>query len=221
MPLLLITVLRPMYGTLAHLAGSADSSGTDQAAAGMAVMFSLLALKVVGASMLNERTWNTWDRLRASPAGSGEILLGKAIPHVRRNVAQRTILFGFAAIAFGLRPAVGWWTLAVCIAAWSACVLLLGTAASHPLARSPPNSALPATCSPSSQPSSPARSSPARSSHNGFNTSPHLPVWAISPTKPPSSTTAQAFREQLRDLGGVGVIGIIQGIIINNRHREA
>ena len=136
MPLLLITVLRPLYAAVGHTAGGPVVSGINQAAAGMAVMFSLFALKVVGASMLNERTWNTWDRLRASPAGAGEILLGKALPMYGALLAQQIILFGFAALVFGLRPASGWWTLAVCVFAWSTCVLLLGTAAST-LARSP------------------------------------------------------------------------------------
>ena len=80
--------------------------------------------------MLNERTWGTWDRLRTSPARLGEILLGKALPMYGAIVLQQTILFGFAAIVYGLRPAGGWWALFVAGLAWSACVLLLGTAVS-------------------------------------------------------------------------------------------
>lgn len=136
MPLLLITVLRPLYVAVGQLSGHPALPGIDQAAAGMAVMFSLFALKVVGASMLNERTWNTWDRLRSSPAGPGEILLGKALPMYVALLVQQTVLFGFSALVFGLSPIHGWWALAACIPAWAACVLLLGTAAST-LARSP------------------------------------------------------------------------------------
>jgi ABC-2 type transport system permease protein len=51
-------------------------------------------------------------------------------------LVQQAVLFGFAAGAFDFRPNEGWWRLAGCAAAWSACVLLLGTAAST-LARSP------------------------------------------------------------------------------------
>ena len=131
MGLLLITVTRPLYAAL----GGAGS-GIDQAAAGMAVMFSLFALKVAAAHLLNERTWLTWDRLRATPAGFGEILLGKAVPIYASLVAQQLILFGFAAAAFGLHPRAGWGALLVCALAWSACVLLLG-AGSSTLARSP------------------------------------------------------------------------------------
>jgi ABC-2 type transport system permease protein len=102
----------------------------------MAVMFSLFALKVGAAQLLNERTWHTWDRLRTSPAGFGEILVGKSLPILVAIAVQQALLFGFAAAAFGLRPSAGWWALAVCALAWSGCVLCLGLGAST-LARSP------------------------------------------------------------------------------------
>jgi ABC-2 type transport system permease protein len=150
MGLLLITVTRPLYVALDRLtpvsattvsATTASATGpgvlgTDQAAAGMAVMFSLFALKVGAAHLLNERTWHTWDRLRSSPAGFGEILAGKSLPLFAAILAQQAVLFGVTAAAFGLHPRAGWPVLAACAAAWSACVLLLGTGAST-LARTP------------------------------------------------------------------------------------
>lgn len=51
-------------------------------------------------------------------------------------LAQQVVLFGFSALVFGLHPRGGWWALAVCVPAWSTCVLLLGTTAST-LAHSP------------------------------------------------------------------------------------
>jgi ABC-2 type transport system permease protein len=129
MGILLITVTRPLYRDL-------GGNGTDQAAAGMSVMFSLFALKVAAAHLLNERTWHTWDRLRATPAGFGEILLGKAVPIYGAILAQQALLLGFAVATFGLHPRAGWWALAACVLAWSACVLLLGVGTST-LARSP------------------------------------------------------------------------------------
>ncbi len=136
MAVLLMTATRPMYSALGHLIAGLPALGIDQAAAGMAVMFSLFALKVVGAHLLNERTWNTWDRLRATPAPFGEILFGKALPLYGAIVVQQAVLFGFAAVVFGLSPRAGWWALVLCGLGWSACVLLLGTAAST-LARTP------------------------------------------------------------------------------------
>ena len=134
MGLLLITATRPLYGALGRVGAGEAETGIDLAAAGMAVMFSLFALKVGAAQLLNERTWRTWDRLRTSPAGFGEILAGKSVPILAALAAQQAILFGFAAAAFGLHPRAGWW--AACALAWSACVLVLGLAAST-LARTP------------------------------------------------------------------------------------
>jgi ABC-2 type transport system permease protein len=136
MGLLLITVLRPLYADLDRGLPKGAATGVDQAAAGMAVMFSLFALKVGAAHLLNERTWRTWDRLRASPASFGQILVGKTLPIFGAVVVQQAILFGFAAAAFGLRPHAGWCALFGCILAWSACVLFLGIGAST-LARTP------------------------------------------------------------------------------------
>jgi ABC-2 type transport system permease protein len=137
MGLLLITATRPLYAALSHLVGiGSGESGIDRAAAGMAVMFSLFALKVGAAQLLNERTWHTWDRLRTSPAGFGEILVGKSLPILVAIAVQQALLFGFAAVAFGLHPRAGWLALAACALAWSGCVLFLGVGAST-LARSP------------------------------------------------------------------------------------
>jgi ABC-2 type transport system permease protein len=136
MGLLLMTVTRPLYVVLDHLDAAPAAAGTDQAAAGMAVMFSLFALKVGAAHLLNERTWRTWDRLRSSPAGFGEILGGKALPIFVAILAQQAVLFGVGTAAFGLHPRAGWPALAACALAWSACVLLLGTGAAT-LARTP------------------------------------------------------------------------------------
>ena len=136
MGLLLITVTRPLYVALDRQAPAPAAAGTGQAAAGMAVMFSLFALKVGAAHLLNERTWHTWDRLRSSPAGFGEILAGKSLPIFIAILGQQAVLFGVTAAAFGLRPSAGWLALAACAVAWSACVLLLGAGAST-LARTP------------------------------------------------------------------------------------
>jgi ABC-2 type transport system permease protein len=134
MPLLLIVVLRPMFGALAgpHPA----LGGTAQATCGMAVMFALFALKTVGSMLLDERTWHTWDRVRASPARFGEILAAKALPMFCALLVQQTILFAFAIAVFGLTPAASWWPVVVVVVVWSACILVLGTAAAT-LLRSP------------------------------------------------------------------------------------
>ena len=128
MPLLLMVVLQPTLEWLSRVSAS-DAGGTGQAAAGMAVMFSLFALKLVGADVLQERTWHTWDRLRASPARLGDVLIGKAVPLLGVLVAHQFVIFGFAVAVFGLRPAGSWWAVVPVVVVWSSCVLVLGAAA--------------------------------------------------------------------------------------------
>ena len=136
-PIALASVIRPMMSVLSRLDPTQLIDGTGQATAGMAVMFSLFVLKLVGASLLEERvSWHTWEKVRSSPAGLGEILVGKALPMFGFLLLQQAVLFGFSAVAFGLRPALSWWALPVAAATWSLCILSLGTAAST-LARTP------------------------------------------------------------------------------------
>jgi ABC-2 type transport system permease protein len=136
-PLVLVSVIRPMMTLISQLDPSRLINGTAQATAGMAVMFSLFVLKLVGASLLEERvSWHTWGRLRSSPAGLGEILIGKALPMLGFLLVQQAVLFGFSVLVFGLRPALPVWALASAATAWSLCILSLGTAAST-LARTP------------------------------------------------------------------------------------
>ena len=62
MGLLLISATRPLYAALSQFGLESGESGIDRAAAGMAVMFSLFALKVGAAQLLNERTCTPWTR---------------------------------------------------------------------------------------------------------------------------------------------------------------
>jgi ABC-2 type transport system permease protein len=123
MPLVLIAVLQPLYR--AALAGVDEEAGTRQIVAGMLVMFSLFALSIVGSALLTERAWKTWDRLRATPAASWELLVGKAVPSVVVLVVQQVLVLGMGTVLFGLSIAdVG--LLAVVVAVWVFALLCLG-----------------------------------------------------------------------------------------------
>lgn len=118
MPMVLMLVLAPLYR--AALNGPA-SSGNAQAVAGQLVMFSLFALGIVGTAMLAERSWRTWERLRATPAHSVELLLGKALPACGLLVLQQVTLVGYGALMLRVRvgsvpllaAAIGSWALAL------------------------------------------------------------------------------------------------------------
>jgi ABC-2 type transport system permease protein len=119
-PLVLITLMRPLYITALHRAG-----GTIQVVTGMLVMFSLLALSIIGTGIFSERGWRTWDRLRATPARTSELLIGKAAPALALLIVQQAVVLGFGRLVFGLRvpdPAL----LAVAVGAWAFALLGLG-----------------------------------------------------------------------------------------------
>ena len=124
-PLVLITLMRPLY--VAALARDGVQAGTSQVVTGMLVMFSLLALSVVGTGILTERSWHTWDRLRATPAHAGELLAAKALPAFALLVLLQAEVIAFGAGVFGLKipdPAL----LALAVGSWALALLGLGTA---------------------------------------------------------------------------------------------
>lgn len=120
LPLVFLTLLRPLY-----TAASGRQAGTLQATTGTLVTFSLLALSIVGGSIMGERFWHTWDRLRASTAHPAELLAGKALPVLAALLLQQAVLLGYAAAVLGLRlphPLL----LAAALLCWSLALLGLG-----------------------------------------------------------------------------------------------
>lgn len=123
MPLVLIGVLHPLY--VAALADSGRDAGTQQIVAGMLVLFSMFALSIVGSAILTERSWRTWDRLRATPSASWELLAGKAIPALGVLVVQQVLVLGYGYSLFGLTiDDLG--LLAVAVTSWVLTLLCLG-----------------------------------------------------------------------------------------------
>jgi len=120
MPVLLMTLLRPLYQ-------AAAGDGTARAVTGQAVMFSLLALSMVGSGITLERTWHTWDRLRASATSPAEMLVAKAVPALGFLVSQQVVVMGAGVLFLGLRvPDAG--LLAAAVGAWVLMLLALGLA---------------------------------------------------------------------------------------------
>lgn len=125
MPMVLMAVEAPLYRSA--LRGQGLDAGTVRVVAGMLVMFSLLSLNIIGNQILAERTWRTWDRLRATAASPAELLAGRATPALLVLVVQQAALIGFGVLALGLRPADPA-LLAVVVLAWAVAVLGIGAA---------------------------------------------------------------------------------------------
>ncbi|MEE4543817.1 ABC transporter permease [Streptomyces sp. V4-01] len=122
MPLILLLALRPLYEA------ARGPSGTADAVVGSLVTFSLLALSIVGSSILSERAWRTWDRLRCTPARPAELLLGKAVPVLGVLALQQTVVLVFGALVFGM-PVAAPGLLVLACTAWGLALLGIGTAA--------------------------------------------------------------------------------------------
>jgi ABC-2 type transport system permease protein len=54
---------------------------------------------------LTERTWRTWDRIRATGARPADMLAGKAVPAFAMLAVQQTVVLGFGVVVFGMRVA--------------------------------------------------------------------------------------------------------------------
>lgn len=121
MPMVLMVVLKPLYIR-------AVEGGATQMVTGLMVMFSVFAVAIVGSSIMAERQWNTWDRIRITRAGTTELLLGKLIPVYLLMVVQQTMLLVFGTLAVGLEPPPSWWMPLVAILLWAFTLLCLGAA---------------------------------------------------------------------------------------------
>lgn len=121
MPMVLMVVLKPLYIR-------AVRGGTVQVVTGLLVMFSVFAIAIAGSSILAERQWHTWDRLRQTRASATEMLLGKILPIFVIMLAQQAILavYGCAVIGVPVPRNIGW--LALAIVVWAFALLAMGAA---------------------------------------------------------------------------------------------
>lgn len=121
MPMVLMVFLKPLYVR-------AVEGGATQVVTGLMVMFSVFAIAIAGSSILVERQWQTWDRLRSSRASATELLLGKTIPIFLIMVMQQAVLLAYGCLVIGLPipPSIGYVALAILV--WAFALLALGAA---------------------------------------------------------------------------------------------
>jgi ABC-2 type transport system permease protein len=120
LPLLFLTLLHPLYQ-----AAQGHAAGIGQAVIATLVTFSLLGLSIVGGSILTERMWHTWERVRATAVRPAELLAGKAVPVLAALLLQQALIIGFGAVAFGL-TVTGLPLLALAVLAWTLALLGMG-----------------------------------------------------------------------------------------------
>ena len=66
--------------------------GPAQSVPGLVAMFGMFGIPVIGLAFFRDHGWNTWDRLRASPARPAEVLAGKVLPLLALLFAQQAVL---------------------------------------------------------------------------------------------------------------------------------
>ncbi len=125
LPLAFLILLHPLYE-----AAQGRRGGISQAVIATVVTFSLLALSIVGGSILTDRMWHTWERVRMTAARPAELLAGKAVPVLAVLLLQQALIIGFGAAVLGLTLTgsrlAGLALLALAMLAWSGTLLGLG-----------------------------------------------------------------------------------------------
>src|ERR1700712_4287025 len=128
MPLLLMPFLKPAFDVALRLEGLPAASGADQVVPGMAVTFGFFLVGNVSFGFFREHAWHTWDRLRASPASTLEILLGKTIAPLIQASVQFALLFGVGGLLIGLQVHGSWLALMAVGGAFSFYLVATGLA---------------------------------------------------------------------------------------------
>lgn len=132
MPLLIVTFLKPAFASILAQEGYRFANGSEQAIPGITVMFSFFVVAIGGMMLYREHGWGTWDRLRASGARTGEVVVGKLLPLVLLLLVQFVLVFtaGWAFFGFRFRGSVlgavlVWAGLAACLLALTAMMFAL------------------------------------------------------------------------------------------------
>jgi ABC-2 type transport system permease protein len=122
MPLLLAALMQPMYQAALITDGPQHGNGADLAVPGMAVSFAAFGASYVGFAFLRDHGWNTWDRLRATPASTTQIITGKVAPAVALTAAQMMTLLLIAGPVFGFHVTGSWAGLTLIVLALAICL---------------------------------------------------------------------------------------------------
>lgn len=128
MPLLMMGLMKPLFGLSLQAAGFAGANGAEQAVPGMAAMFVTFTGSFAGFTFFREHGWHTWDRLRASQATTPDIMVGKLTPTLIIAVAQMFALFALGVVLFDLVIAGSITALSMIIVAFSLSMLTFGLA---------------------------------------------------------------------------------------------
>ncbi|MFQ5522582.1 MAG: ABC transporter permease [Acidimicrobiia bacterium] len=128
MPLLMMAVMKPLFGLSLQAEGFGGANGAEQAVPGMAAMFATFTAGFAGFTFFREHGWHTWDRLRASRATTPDIMVGKLSPTLMIALLQFAALFALGVLLLDLTIAGPWSAVALIASAFSLAMLSFGMA---------------------------------------------------------------------------------------------
>jgi ABC-2 type transport system permease protein len=127
-PIITIAFLKPALRPALVQSGYPHANGAEQVVPGQAAMNAFFLVTLITFSFFAEHAWATWDRLRASPATSLEIVIGKTVPRVAIGIAQFLVILSAGVVIFGLHIRGDALALVPLILAFTVCLVLLGVA---------------------------------------------------------------------------------------------
>lgn len=108
MPLLMVALMRQLFAGALAAQGFVGANGSEFAVPGMAVGFAAFGVAYAGFTFFRDHGWGTWDRLRAAPIGSVDLIAGKLVPTVVVTIVQLGLLFLLGGPLFDFRVAGSW-----------------------------------------------------------------------------------------------------------------
>ena len=113
MPLIMVALMKELFATALRAEGFQNVNGSEFAVPAMAVGFAAFGVGYSGFTFFRDHGWGTWDRLRATPASSVDIMVGKVVPNIGVTFVQLSLLFLLGGPLFGLEVKGSWLALAL------------------------------------------------------------------------------------------------------------
>lgn len=117
-PLLMVELMRRIFAGSLAVEGYSGANGSEFAVPGLAISFAAFSVSYAGFTFFRDHGWGTWDRLRATPIGSVDLIVGKLSPAVIVTILQLGLLFVLGGPLFEFRVNGSW------LAIWIVIVVL-------------------------------------------------------------------------------------------------
>jgi len=126
LPIVLVSMIKSLLTGTVGSGGAGGAGGVQIAVPGIAVAFAAFGAGRLGFAFFRDQAWGTWDRLRASPASTLEIVVGKLLPWAALSLVQMLGLILVAAALFGFRVRGSWPALVILLLGTATCLTAFG-----------------------------------------------------------------------------------------------